>query len=164
MKTPSQPLPQLDVSIDENDLATEWANQPKMRHEWGDHLAIAKRDLAAAESALDVVKAETKLNIRNAPSDYGLEKVTEDALKDVLASQPEVKIATKAVIRAKYNVDIIMSAVIAIDHRKSALGNLVDLRAQDYYAEPHAKTKTGKEVVSEARTARARKGMREEDE
>lgn len=143
-----QEEPQWDLEPDKHRLDVEWCQQPKLYHYYADLLATARNDQKVCEAKLEIVEAETKMAIRNDPEKYGANKVTEDVVKSLLVMQAPVKEARKRLIDAECRVDQVNATVRALDHRKSALENLVSLGARDYFAEPKAKP-PDREVVEE---------------
>ncbi len=125
------------LHIDKNLLDEEWVHQPKLYFEYASELAGARVELEEAKAEFDVVKAETDLNIRSNPTDYDLpEKTTEVMIGKALIITDEYQEAQKIIFTAKHRVDILSSAVTALDHRKKALENLVELHGRNYFSTP----------------------------
>jgi hypothetical protein len=89
-----------------------------------------------AKEDLDVVKAQLDRDIRAFPDNYGLGKLTETIVSNTIIIQPEYKDAIDQFLNAKYEYDMAMAAVRAIDQKKTALENLVRLHGQQYFAGP----------------------------
>ena len=53
----------------------------------------------------------------------------------------EYQYAQKLVFIAKHRVDVLSGAVTALDHRKKALENLVDLHGRNYFSTPRIDTR-----------------------
>lgn len=123
------------VQFDPNRLDVEWCGQPALRMYWGAKLAEAKADLAEAKANLDVVQAEIDRDIRSDPAKYNLDKITENSIRNVVVVQDRYRKALGALVDAQHSVDVLQSVVSAVDHRKSALEELVKLRLSDYYSE-----------------------------
>ena len=134
---------------DKNRLDEELVKQPRLYHQYADQLADARRDHEMAESEMKVVEAEVSLLVRRRPDRFGIEKVTEDAVKKTVLLDKRVRQAEKEVILAKHKVDLLSAAVTALDHRKRVLEKLVDLRLADYYAEP--RTREAREMMERSR-------------
>ncbi len=125
------------LHIDKHLLDEEWVNQPKLYFEYASELAQARMELEEVKAEFDVVKAETDLNIRSNPTDYELpEKTTEVMIGKALILTDEYAAAQKDVFTVKHRVDILSGAVTALDHRKKALENLVDLHGRSYFSKP----------------------------
>jgi hypothetical protein len=145
--------------LDRHRLDEEWLLQPRLRREWGEKLAEARKEHDRAKANLNVVEAEIELSIRKNPSHFDLEKVTEGAVKATVLVQPEYQKAVEASLVAKHNVDVIQAYLDAIDDRKRTLENLVQLWLADYYAEPRVSGEAGKKMFDvEARNAFKSKG------
>lgn len=127
------------IEIDKNRLDREWLNQPKLYLEYSDKLAIARRKLDEAESELKVVECDLYRAVRKNPSKFGLDdKPTESSITKTIPSQKEYKEAVEFVNSRKYKVNLLQGVVIALDHRKRALQNLVMLLGQQYFSPPTA--------------------------
>lgn len=129
----------LDIDVDLNRLDEQWVGQVRLRRHYGRLLADARRDLADAKAELKLVEAELKLAIRTKPDEFDLDKVTESAIEATVVVQPRYKAAQRRVIECQHEVDVLdESAVAAIDHRKKALEDLVQLYLSGYFAAPRA--------------------------
>jgi DNA repair ATPase RecN len=140
--------------IDPNALDREWIAQPALYHEYATKLADAKRAAEQAKTAVDVVWATVETAVRETPAKYGIEKVTEAAVKAAVSTHRKYAAAIQAAIDAKHAVDILQAAVNTLDHRKRALENLVDLRLADYFSEPRNKPRGDKEKAATRRAGR----------
>jgi len=158
--------PKFDPTIDMNRLDEEWRDQPRLYYEWASHLAEARRDAAEAANSLKATEADLKSAIRNNPVAYGLgEKPTVDAINAAVVAQPDYTLAAKEVLDADYAVDLIGAAVKALDHRKKALENLVDLHGQSYFSTPRVKRPDpAAEVDAPAAVRRKRVRQREAED
>lgn len=152
--------------IDQNLLDEEWIRQPQLYFEYAKRLADARRDHDQQKAALDVVVAELDKAIREDPEKFGIEKVSETAIKLAIVGRKKHKAAVQAVADAKHAVDVLQAVVNALDHRKRALENLVDLWAANYFSTPRASDESAREVVQDlevrSRGAHTRKKKRRE--
>jgi hypothetical protein len=142
--------------IDKNQLDREWVRQPGLYHKYALQLADAKRDFEQAKTAVDLAEASADSDIRERPQKYGIEKVTEAAVKATVAGHKAVKEAIAALHEARHKVDVLQAAVTTLDHRKKALENLVDLRLADYFAEPRAGRATTTDINERTKRAARR--------
>lgn len=141
--------------IDKNRLDEEWVAQPRLYRQHAEMAAEAARDLAFAKTQLSLAEAEARQVIKQAPEEYGLEgKTTVDDLKAAVATHKRVRRAQQDVIDKEYRADVVKAALRTIEHRKSALQDLVQLRLADYYAEPRLRGEPGK-VMTEGKADRA---------
>lgn len=157
-----------DPGIDEHALDKEWLGQPRLYYKWATHKAKAAADVTAAENRIKSVRAEVFREISENPTAAGVVKATVDGIKAAIEEDPRVLRAEREYIDAKYELDMMAAAVGALDHRKRALENLVELQTAGYYAEPMAKP-ASREAMEEvnkrgARTAGRREGRGRGDE
>ena len=127
-----------ELHPDPNELDREWVNQPRLRFRYGVRLADARKALSEAKADVELTSVELELTIRSKPAKFGLDKVTEAAIKATVLQQEEYTTAKNAVIGAQHEVDVLDAAVSAIDHRKKALEDLVALFLAGYFAKPNA--------------------------
>jgi len=146
--------------IDELGLDREWLAQPRLYYQAATDAANARKDLDVARTQLDAIRATVAKDVRSTPESYDLDKATVDAVKETVELADEVQEAIEATHEARLRLDLCSAAVVALDHRKKALENLVYLHGQNYYSQPRAKEGT-KELVqdmkSQARKERKRK-------
>jgi hypothetical protein len=143
-------------------LDQEWLNQPKLYYTWARHLADARRGVAEAKQRVDVVKAECLRAIQADPAAFEVTKPTVDAINAAVLEQLEYKDAVAEHLELAHRADIIGAAVNALDHRRRALENLVDLHGQNYFATPRAAT--GNEAAARDRAERRNWNQRTEEE
>jgi hypothetical protein len=121
---------------DPNRLDEEWQAQPELYHEAAVRLAEARNQYDMAKFDKDVVEAELDEEVRSYPHRFGLEKLTEPGLKQAIIRSQVFCKACRRLIKAKHAMDKRQADVDALDHRKKALENLVQLRLADYFSEP----------------------------
>lgn len=141
---------ELRIDIDTNDLGAELQNQAAQVYHFGVELADAKADEDRYKASLDLTRAELDRDVRAAPAEFGVPKVTVDAVANAIPVQPVYKAAQKKWLKAKHAVHVLQATMTALEHRKRALSNLVDLTVHDLYSEPQARTTVGKEQTAEA--------------
>ena len=78
--------------------------------------------------------AETAQGVRRNPAAYGIDKVTEKAVEEIVTIR--CREAEQKVIDAKHALDVQQAMIDALDQRKHALEDLVKLRLAAYYADP----------------------------
>lgn len=137
------------LEIDQMRLDEEWVGQPRLYLKYAKLVADARRDLDMAKGEFDLTKAELDKDIRTSPEEYDIEKVSEKAIENCIVTQKRYVAANNAVIEAKHAVDVFSAFERALDHRKRALENLVDLHGQSYFATPRA-SGTNSEDMQEA--------------
>ncbi len=140
-----EPMKEPDIfDLDKDALDEEWIAQPRLYHEHAEKLADARTEWERNKSNLEVVEAELDKDIRLNPSKYELEKITEPVVEKTIALQSRHQKAKRATTDAKHKVDLIQAVVDALDHRKKALENLVQLRLANYFSEPRVKGEAGR--------------------
>ncbi len=153
----------LEIHPDPNRLDEEWVKQIRLRTSYGFDRAEARRELSMAKAGLEVIEAQLKLDIRSNPSKFGLDKVTEEAIKAAVPVQVKFKIAKEEVRDAQYEVDMLDAALEAIDDRKYALKDLVQLRMSNYFGEPRAPAGAREEMEDVVKSSVRKRGRREEE-
>jgi len=151
--------------IDKTRLDEEWINQPKLFFTYAEQLAKARQELEEEKAELDITKAEVDKEVRDDPGNFGLNadnRITETMVTSSIAQDDRYIFQNKVVRKAKYKTDILQAAVVALEHRKSALERLVSLHGQSYFASPTPQDEPSSEAVNEyKKTAARRKKKRE---
>ena len=124
------------MDIDEDSLDVEWLEQPKKMVEMVRIAARVKRELDYAKENVSMIRAELGKKIRENPSKYGIDKITEGAINEAILSNKQYRDAQKELIDAQYEHEVASGSVKATEQRKSALENLVKLHGQQYFAGP----------------------------
>jgi hypothetical protein len=119
--------------LNKDRLDEEWLSQSRLYYENAVKLTEARADYDAAKADREVIAAELSQDIRKGPSHYGLEKVTEASVTDVILLQQSHKDAVKVEIDKRREVGLLQAMVDALDHRKKALENLVQLDGRNYW-------------------------------
>lgn len=147
------------LQIDQHALDTEWLNQPTLYFDYSSKLADARKDHDESKSKLDITYAEMDAAIRSDPEEYGLEKITEGAIKSAIQQHEDYQVAEEDLRDCKHTVDVLSAAVSALDQRKRALESLVSLHGQNYFSEPRT-SKAGHDAIEEVTKKSARSGAR----
>lgn len=129
-------MSELRLEIDLLHLERELAEQPTQVEFWATEAANAQLEMDRAKDALAVCEADLALAMRSDPSKFGIAKLTEDAIKANVAASPVRETAAEAYYRARHTYAIAQGAVNALEHRKRALSNLVDLYLGQYFSNP----------------------------
>lgn len=138
-----------DVRIDPDALDVEWVEQAELMKRYAVHAADMKRELDNAKEKYEVGKARIEMEIRNSPDSYGLNKVTEAAIQSTIQLQGEYREISRIYTEAKYEYDVAVAVVRAIDQRKTALENLVKLLSASYFAGPQTPRNLSQEWLQE---------------
>ena len=144
-----------DLRIDESALDVEWLGQAALMGQYVVLAAETRMEMDKAKERLDLAKAELDKDIRMDPDKYDVSKITEGVVLTTVLMQAKYKEASDAFIEAKYEYECAMGAVRAIEHRKTALENLVRLNGQSYFAGPSVPRNLAEEVeLKQGRTNR----------
>jgi hypothetical protein len=122
--------------LDIYNLHLEWIKQDRLVGYYGAKLAKAKRKYEETHSACKVFEAETGRRIRRKPGRYGVKRLTEAAIKEVVATELLTSQEHENLIDSKYEVEMLEAAMRRLEHRKKALSDLVYLHSQQYFAQP----------------------------
>jgi len=150
------------VKIDELNLDKECIRLPGDYLRFANEAADAKRTVDELKLELETLEAETANIIRLAPDRYNIEKITETAINNAVASSSKVRKAQHALIEAKHKAELRQNAVWALEHKKRALTMLVELHGQSYFSTPRV-TQEGKEAVERMMQRKVRKMERDND-
>ncbi|MCK9457303.1 MAG: hypothetical protein M0R31_08425 [Candidatus Riflebacteria bacterium] len=134
-----------DVKIDPEALDVEWLGQADLMRRYTKHSALMEKEADEAKERLEAGKARIEMEIRSNPEKYGLLKVTEASVSSAVLLQKEYQALVQEHINTKYEANVAKGAVRAIDQRKVALENLVNLFGRSYFAGP----KTPRDLSSE---------------
>jgi len=135
-----------DIIIDEEALDFECLEQPRLMLKYTRIEAESIKELDLASENLSLVRAELDKAIRLDPEKFGIEKVTETAITNVILSNEEYQKANKSLIEAKFDSKVAQGAVRAFDQRKSMLETLTRLHGQQYFAGPKVPRDLSKEA------------------
>jgi hypothetical protein len=138
------------LNIDENQLDRAWIEQPRLFERWAFKAATLRLSFDEAKADLDVLEAELGKKIRDRPEKYGLQKITENAVTSTIPLQKEHRNQVNLINTLKYKLGIVQAVVDALDHKKKALENLVQLHGQNYFSVPQAKNGSMKEVEKQS--------------
>jgi hypothetical protein len=122
------------LDIGEN-LWEEWKRQQSLTRAAGRAKADAKHALSQAKAQLKVLGARLKLRIRTDPKEFGLDKITEDAVKSAMEVSGEYREMEAKIRRLEWEEDICSVEVSANVDRRKALENMVQLLSIEYHSE-----------------------------
>jgi uncharacterized membrane-anchored protein YhcB (DUF1043 family) len=143
MKKPAQPIKTQQASddqffdyleIDKYRLDEQWCEHPRRFGRCARKLARAQRDVRRAKAHLAEVAAKLNLEIRAYPSNFSIEKITDDVVKNAVVLQPEYKEANAKFMDAEDAEAELEVQVKTLDHFKRGLEKMVDLHGQDYFS------------------------------
>lgn len=127
-----------EFGIDPDRLDQEWLGHSELVYQYALKLADAKKKLNEAKDTVKVVEAEVARDVRLHPSRHHVDKVTEQTVKHAVQLSAQYQDASEEEIVAQHEADVLQAACNALEHKKRALENLVQLWAMSYFAEPKA--------------------------
>lgn len=123
------------LSIDKNKLDEELERQASLYIRWTkEFLSEIEEEYGKAKINLDITQAEVDKEIRNDPSDFGIKKVSEAAVKNAIELDGRVVEAKNRILQKKKELTIVQGALRSLDHKKTALENLVRLTTMGYFS------------------------------
>ena len=139
-----------DIRMDRNQLDIEWLEQPSLYMRYAEACIESMFERDRLADLIDVTAAEVEAEVRTNPESYGIEKITEAAVKSAVVLEPRVIEAKENYNKAKKEAALLTAAERAIDRRKASLERLTDLYIAGYWSTPRI-TEDKKEVVSKER-------------
>jgi len=125
-----------EIRIDESALDFECLNQADLMLKYTKHAAAMRKELDEAEEELGLLRAQIDMKIRKDPESFGIVKITETAVSNMILVQDDYQDALSNVNKARYEKTISDGAVKAFEQRKSMLEALIKLHGQSYFAGP----------------------------
>lgn len=135
-----------DVAVDKYALDIEWEKQPTLYQMYLDQAVELRKEVTECQKQLDLVEAKLSLDIKKNPSLYGLDKVVESSVQAVLILHPDRQKAYDDLIQRQYEKNLIDDVVKALEHKKSALEELVRLYLSGYYSRPTVNSQERKQA------------------
>jgi len=128
---------QEDIEINKDMLDVEWGKQSSLYLKYSKEYANALYQKEKAKESLDVTSAKVFLEIKTSYEEYGLEKQPSDKMtNEVLLLDERVQTAKNILLEKSYEVNILLSAKNAFEHKKTALEMLSKLYLSGYWSTP----------------------------
>ncbi len=143
-----------DMYIDHDALDVEWLRQPLLMMEYSKLLANAEKEVTRLEEKLSSITSGLDLKIRADPESYGLEKVSENGVKSVIAFSKVIEKQKEELLEAKYERKMCQGAVTSVDQKKHALEGLSKLLGLQYFAGPRVPRDLNDAVANKNRQER----------
>jgi hypothetical protein len=122
-----------DVSVDPNSLEVEWTKQSKIYMKWAKLTSMADKKVKDLKEKLEFIDAQIDKEYRAKNSGI---KFTEAMVKAAIIEHEDHKKAIEDFNNALYQYNMCSNVVRSLDHKKSALENLVKLWQGSYFAGP----------------------------
>jgi len=121
-----------DVSIDPDALDVEWLRQPMNYMMYAQEAARLDAIMKNAKEAMEVLYAQLDRDTRRSSE----KKLTEAQVEAAILTDSRYQEVKAVFGDAVYNYNISIAAVKAMDHKRTALENLVKLYQGSYFAGP----------------------------
>jgi alkylhydroperoxidase/carboxymuconolactone decarboxylase family protein YurZ len=148
------------VRIDELNLDKECIRLPTEFTKYAFFAAEKRKEMDQAKARLEEVEAELQKEVRANPSNFGIEKITENAISAAVRGMAAYKEAYQAFLDARYEYDKASAVVSALDHKKRSLVLLVELLAMGYFSAPKI-SERGKQALEEMTKEKVRRRVEE---
>ena len=130
-----------DLLIDKNRLDREWLAQPQLYLKYAMASAYFNKAAALAADEVKVMEANLEADAAEDPDaclGRGV-KATNDRCKSYALQHPDRIKARNKAVQAKYQADMALNAVFALNQRKDALEQLVRLQGMELNSSPVAR-------------------------
>jgi len=146
-----------DVFIDQDALDKELVNHGELFMKWAERLAdaIEERDIKKGE--IEIKKAGIGNNIRSEPKDYGLEKVTDKAIDNLIILDKDLQELNKEYYICTKNINVLTAAKEEMHSRRKRIEKLVELWLGKYWSGPKIKVEKKNELDHRMRVGSKRK-------
>ena len=135
-----------DVKFNKYKLEDECEKHASIYWYWADKLAKAKNNLGDSEDAFKVISAKSEMNIRqNWNESWG--KQTEAGVKAQLEIEPNYLLAKDEIRTYQHEVNTLIAAVSAMEHRRDMLKCEKELLIGGFYASPNMNKKDSAKSV-----------------
>ena len=125
-----------DQKLDPTQLDLAACVQGEMFFHWAEQAVAARRQVDRAKLNLELVESQRAMEIRNEPQNYGLQKVTEAGIKEMVKVQTDYREAADHLLDARHESGLLDAAVTAMEQRKRMIEVLITLHGQQYFAGP----------------------------
>ncbi len=125
-----------DLQIDKYSLDEEWERQPQLFLKYAEDQAEYETRRDRLKDLIEVEKAEIEKDIREFPSNYNLEKVTNDSVRAIIVTDEKIKEMQKEYFSFFKTAKVYGALTKSLDHKKKALEKLTELHLSGYYSKP----------------------------
>ena len=123
------------TTVNKNDLDTEWMYLGKTIYEYSLYLVYANEDVNQIKDDMELLKGDIAGPVRSDPSDFGLSKVTEGAVNEIVFADEGYQKLHEKLKKAEHVVGTLRSAVKGLEHKKDGLLWVTKLFMMNYYAD-----------------------------
>lgn len=146
-----------DMQVDRFNLEIELERHTHMYLKYME-LEVEAQDIRdRLERRVDLIKAEMDAKVRSNPKKYGIEKVSEGAIKSVVIKSQQYQEKEEEYLLAVKRARTLAGVMKGMEHRKRALTELTSLFNSGYYSGSRPST----EGISNKRQQRQRQELKE---
>lgn len=125
-----------DIQIDEHDLEHEWLRQANLFNQYAVMAAEKRKQARQLKQAINVVRAEVLLQVRQSFLDSDEKMPNLDTLNAMVEVSPKLTDAFTAYNEAEEAAEIAKAGADSLYQKKEALQDLVKMKLTGYYGEP----------------------------
>lgn len=146
-----------DMKVDRFNLEIELERHTHIYLKYMD-LEVEAQDIRdKLERRVDLIKAEMDAKVRSNPKRYGIEKISEGAIKSVVIKSQQYQEAEEEYLRAVKRARTLSGIMKGMEHRKASLKELTSLFTNGYYTA----SRPSSDGISNARQNRQRNALKE---
>ena len=123
-------------------IVDECEEQAQLYMDWALKAAKAEIETKEAENDWELTKGQIEKKIRRDPQRYGIEKITESAVKVEINGNIKVKKYYRRYLEALSNEKVLKRAEKAYQQRKGMCESIAHLNVQLHFAEPTVRMST----------------------
>jgi hypothetical protein len=123
-----------DLKIDKYSLDEEWLKQPSLFLQWAEETVEAQSVRDRCKDVLDLTRAELDSDVRSNPLKYGLDKITEGAIQNIIIQNVRFREVTEKHLVSIKEAKILDVAREAFEHKRKALEALTQLYLSGYWS------------------------------
>lgn len=152
-----------DLTIDPLNLDQEWANLPILFHSYSEAMEGIDNEIKCCKAKLDLLSANTERMVRTNPASYGIEKISESAVKAALACNQDLVNLRNEILGLEKDKKVYGAACNALAFKKDSLKALVTLYGMEYYSIPSTKA-DGQKFIQNQLDSAVEKGRQKQKE
>jgi hypothetical protein len=140
------------LNVDKDRLDLEWEKQPQLYMDWADLHARASNLREKIKTQIEQKEAEIDQRIRTNPSNFGIDKVTESAIKSAIKRNDGYTGLIADQDRVGLLINRLSAVVASMSQKKSALENLTELCLAGFYNSASGPARSKTEVPKTTRS------------
>lgn len=127
---------QKDLSINLDDLHTEFKNHAQLRYDYASELSMLEQKVRKAEEKVKVTRSKLTKKIFQEHEEKKLKAPTAAIIESYYRTHKDHKKAKEDLIQSKYDLSMAWNAVKAFDDRKCAIESEIKLYLNNYFSTP----------------------------